>query len=119
MRDYEAGRYLYAGSAKKNFNARIARHLSNRKKLRWHIDYLLVHPEATVEKVWCFSEKITECDIVEALIESGCATAPVSGFGSSDCRCGCPAHLLTLTNSCNNVFNCLEGEIHRPDDNGG
>ena len=35
------GIYIYTGSAKKNIDSRIKRHLSNSKKLHWHIDYLL------------------------------------------------------------------------------
>ena len=37
------GNYIYTGSAKKNIDARIARHIykSKDKKLYWHIDFLL------------------------------------------------------------------------------
>ncbi|MGE5336851.1 MAG: DUF123 domain-containing protein, partial [Gemmatimonadota bacterium] len=39
--DFPAGRYLYTGSARRNLDARIARHLRGIKRLHWHIDYLL------------------------------------------------------------------------------
>jgi Uri superfamily endonuclease len=39
--DFPAGQYLYTGSARRNLEARIARHLRRDKPLRWHIDYLL------------------------------------------------------------------------------
>ncbi len=38
---FPAGRYVYTGSAKRNLDARIARHLRKEKRLRWHIDWLL------------------------------------------------------------------------------
>jgi len=38
---FPAGKYVYTESAKKNMEARISRHLSKSKKLRWHIDYLM------------------------------------------------------------------------------
>jgi len=41
--DFPAGIRLH-GSAKRNFEARIARHLRQEKTLRWHIDYLLAAP---------------------------------------------------------------------------
>src|SRR5512134_2327284 len=39
--DFPAGRYVYTGSARRDLEARIARHLSPAKRLHWHIDYLL------------------------------------------------------------------------------
>ena len=38
---FPTGTYVYTGSAKKNIDKRIERHLSKKKKLHWHIDYLL------------------------------------------------------------------------------
>ena len=38
---FPAGVYVYTGSAKRNLEARIARHCRKDKTLRWHIDYLL------------------------------------------------------------------------------
>lgn len=84
------GRYIYTGSAKRHLEARIARHLSRDKKLRWHIDYLLtamgvtvleVHRSTTEECVW---NQATRGEIV------------VPGFGATDCRRGCGSHLKRL-----------------------
>lgn len=49
--DFPAGSYVYTGSAKAHMEARIARHLSVDKKLRWHIDYLLNACGVHVSKV--------------------------------------------------------------------
>ena len=44
-RTFAAGDYLYTGSARRNLEARIARHLSwgenPQRKRHWHVDYLL------------------------------------------------------------------------------
>ncbi len=44
--EFPAGHYIYTGSAKKNIEARINRHLSQQKSLKWHIDYLLDSQQA-------------------------------------------------------------------------
>lgn len=84
---FAPGRYVYTGSARRNMEARIARHLKKDKPLRWHVDYLLAHPHVRVEQV----ERLDadEC----ALNRAAAGTIPVKGFGASDCRAGCGAHL--------------------------
>jgi Uri superfamily endonuclease len=88
--DFPAGRYVYTGSALRNFEARIARHLSRDKKMHWHIDYLLAAPGVTVREVARFVE--TECLVNQAV--GGEIVAP--GFGASDCRKACGSHLQRL-----------------------
>jgi Uri superfamily endonuclease len=85
-----AGRYLYTGSARRNMDARIARHLRQNKRMRWHIDYLLALPEASVLEVSRHPDE--EC----ALNRRTAGTVPVPGFGASDCRAGCGSHLKYL-----------------------
>jgi Uri superfamily endonuclease len=87
---FPAGDYLYTGSAKRNFEARIARHLRQDKAIRWHIDYLLTAPGATVTKVIRSDEG--ECPLNQRT--SG--VIPIPGFGASDCRAGCGSHLKYL-----------------------
>lgn len=84
---FPTGDYIYTGSAKRNIEARIARHLHKEKKLRWHIDYLLASKHASVTEV----ERLAgdECLLNQQL--SGKIIAP--GFGASDCRAGCGSHL--------------------------
>lgn len=91
--DFPAGDYVYTGSAKRNFEARVARHLRRDKRLRWHIDYLLAAPGVTVVEVIRSVEP--ECVLNQAMA----AAVPVPGFGASDCRQGCGSH-LKLTGPC-------------------
>lgn len=87
---FPPGRYVYTGSAKKNFEARIARHLRQDKKLHWHIDYLLTTPGVTIVDVRRYRE--AECVINRAMP----GTIPVPGFGASDCAERCGSHLKYL-----------------------
>lgn len=87
---FPAGFYLYTGSAKRNMEARIRRHCSKEKRLRWHIDYLLAAPDAEVTEVRTYREG--EC----ALNRQSAGQIIVPGFGASDCRMGCGSHLKYL-----------------------
>ena len=87
---FSPGRYVYTGSARRNIEARIARHLSADKRLHWHIDYLLAAPGVAVVRVRRFRR--AECDLNRA----SRGTIPVPGFGASDCRAGCGSHLKFL-----------------------
>jgi Uri superfamily endonuclease len=87
---FPAGRYIYTGSARRNFESRVARHLRQDKTLRWHIDYLLAMPGVRIVGVRRYIED--ECAINRATPGS----VPVAGFGASDCRAGCGSHLKFL-----------------------
>lgn len=87
---FPAGLYVYTGSARRNIEARIARHLSKKKTLRWHIDYLLASPKAKVVSVKRSSQ--AECDLNQKVR----GEVLVPGFGASDCRNGCGSHLQYL-----------------------
>lgn len=92
---FRKGWYVYTGSARNNLSARINRHLSKDKKLRWHIDYLLTDPPVKV--VGIRTSSVPECEL-------NCNTpgsVPVPGFGSSDCRKKCGSHLKYLGNTGN------------------
>ncbi len=83
---YEKGIYLYIGRARKRLRARIDRHLRSRKKIFWHVDYLL--QKAIIEDVWVRPHFLGECLTaarLEKLLSS--PVAGLKGFGSSDCRC--------------------------------
>ena len=88
--DLPAGRYVYTGSAMRGLEARIARHLRPDKPLRWHVDYLLAGPGVRV--VGVVRSRRPEC----ALNRTVRGSLPVPGFGASDCRAGCGAHLKYL-----------------------
>jgi len=86
------GYYYYVGSALNNLEARINRHLSQEKKIHWHIDYLL--KQATIEHIYY---KITiekeECHIAQKLAKK---LENIPNFGSSDCTC--KSHLYYTNN---------------------
>ena len=84
---FPAGGYVYTGSAKRGLEARVARHLRHDKTLRWHIDYLLAAPGVCVIEVRRSPRE--ECE----LHRSTRGTIVVPGFGASDCRQRCGAHL--------------------------
>lgn len=86
----DAGRYVYTGSAQRNFEARIRRHQAAVKRMHWHIDYLLAVPGVRIVEVRRFSD--AECDVNRRTI----GIIPVPGFGASDCRAGCGSHLKRL-----------------------
>lgn len=89
---FEAGTYVYIGSALGGIEQRIRRHRSKDKKVRWHVDYLLAKARIITTISLPSSSDEMECRAAEVL--SGCegATTPVARFGASDCHC--PAHLL-------------------------
>ncbi len=93
--DFPAGRYVYTGSAKRNIDARIRRHLSQHnkskhKKLRWHIDYLLDSADAMVTNVIKYSQP--ECELNQQVMGS----VICHKFGATDCHAGCGSHLKYL-----------------------
>ncbi len=87
---FPAGRYLYTGSARRNLIARVRRHLSRDKKLRWHIDYLLTAHAVKVVEVSLSRD--AEC----LLNQRAAGEIIVPGFGASDCRARCGSHLRFL-----------------------
>lgn len=88
--DFPAGHYVYTGSARRNLPARVQRHLSSEKKLRWHIDYLLANPSAQIVEVKLFRQG--ECELNKQLA----GNVIVPRFGASDCRRACGSHLKYL-----------------------
>jgi Uri superfamily endonuclease len=105
---FPAGRYIYVGSARRGIAARVLRHkrlaLQKDGKLHWHIDYLLVHrhTELSGEEAW---ENGIECRISKRIAAMSGVTVPVPGFGSSDCRAGCRAHLYLLPSEKSGISN--------------
>lgn len=92
------GYYAYVGSARGpgGLAARLARHMRQRKKLHWHIDYLLGH--ASIVEIWqAPSSQRLECQWARAVLALPGAQINVAGFGSSDC--GCLTHLAYLAPS--------------------
>jgi len=81
--DFKAGYYAYTGSALNSLESRISRHISDKKKIFWHVDYLLKF--GNIVSVWSVeSDKRLECNTG---VRYASITASVKGFGSSDCKC--------------------------------
>ncbi len=93
--NFPAGIYFYCGSAHGlgGLGARLDRHLNDKTPKFWHFDYLKGHIHI-VEIWWQAEPENRECEAVQVLQELEGARVPVNGFGSSDCRRGCHAHLL-------------------------
>ena len=94
--DFPAGRYVYVGSARRGLRARAGRHLRREKPLRWHIDYLTTHPGVRTigaALVAAPPRRLTECRLGRGVRRALGARPVVPGFGASDCRGGCAAHL--------------------------
>jgi len=91
--DIPVGAYTYIGSAlgPGGLAARVGRHLRTRKRLHWHIDYLL--DVANIQEVWGIdSEERLECVWAGRLLRSAGARVIVPHFGASDCDCS--THLI-------------------------
>ena len=90
------GRYAYCGNAHGpgGLRARITRHARAGKAMHWHVDRLTaagrivaIHAEVGAR----------ECGLMARVRAAPGASAPVPGFGSTDCR-SCPAHLAAVPN---------------------
>lgn len=94
---FPGGDYIYLGSAfgPGGIRARLGRHLRGNGKLHWHIDYL--RSAARIEGFW-YSMKVhnLECQMSQDLALLPEAFIPAPGFGASDCRSGCKAHLIAF-----------------------
>jgi Uri superfamily endonuclease len=89
--DLPAGAYAYTGSALGSGGfSRVDRHRRTARGehdvRHWHVDHLLGHPAARIDRVVRSVGVDVECAVAERL-----PNGPVDGFGASDCGCG--AHL--------------------------
>jgi len=89
---YQRGVYAYVGSALAGVEQRVGRHKSQKKRLRWHIDYLLANADILATVAIPGERREVECGMAQALQQCDGASIPVLGFGASDCRCD--SHLL-------------------------
>lgn len=89
VRHFPAGYYVYAGSAKRNLAARLARHRRKRKQMHWHIDYLRQQAEVIAD-IPIRTAADLEHDLAAAVSQIADWTIP--HFGCTDCDC--PSHLF-------------------------
>ena len=114
MHKYRKGYYVYIGSAMNSLVARINRHLSDDKKLHWHIDYLLENKSSEIRDIiFNISDKRIECDLASTIALNG---EEVPKFGCSDCNCS--SHLIYFKrkrdamNSVKNAYDNLDMKYH-------
>jgi Uri superfamily endonuclease len=98
---FEAGDYIYFGSAlgPGGLKARLERHLAGSPpNIHWHLDYLRkwAEPRAVAYVLQTEGERqlAIECMWGRALTQLEGYVAPVPGFGASDCKHSCKAHLI-------------------------
>lgn len=89
---YSRGFYIYVGSALKNLQARLNRHLRKRKKFHWHLDYLR-DSAVNVKGLPLRSSEDLECELASSIKKISAGSK--KGFGSSDCSCD--SHLFFFT----------------------
>lgn len=108
---FEEGYYVYVGSARGfgGLRARIKRHLSRSKKLKWHIDYLTACKNIMVDAVVfsCSRNADTESRLASLLYRE---LAPfIKRFGSSDTRDY--THLFKCTHSLRECLLVIENAM--------
>ena len=99
--DFKKGYYVYVGSAMNYLESRLKRHLSNKKKFHWHIDYLLKKATIT-DIIYNESKRKIECDLSQYISSRTCG---IEGFGCSDCEC--KSHLYHFKNR-NEAIECVK-----------
>ncbi|HKL13800.1 MAG TPA: GIY-YIG nuclease family protein [Halanaerobiales bacterium] len=88
---FAEGFYYYIGSAQKNLQSRVKRHLKDKKNFHWHIDYLLDKADV-VDYYTVEGPKNYECKLFNYLNNKDELKIMLEDFGSSDCSC--VSHLL-------------------------
>ena len=95
---FQSGTYLYFGSAfgPGGVAARVRRHLGASGNRHWHCDYLI--PYSRIEAIYCsYAPTKLECSWTQAVAQLTYASSPVPGFGASDCKEHCRAHLVYIS----------------------
>ena len=93
--EFQPGLYVYTGSAMGGLRARLLRHLSGTKKMRWHIDYFLNDEQASVKKIFLYpAASGQECRQNQKIASIRGALCALRKFGASDCNSGCHSHLI-------------------------
>lgn len=90
--DFPRGYYLYVGSALGGFAGRINRHLKRKKKMRWHIDYLLEKADLLWIDLYGTDSHADECRLNASVAGLPGAAVIAPHFGASDCRCDSHLH---------------------------
>ena len=83
---FEKGYYFYVGSALAGLRTRMERHLGTKKRMHWHIDYLLQYGK--ILEIWYHvGPERHECTWARALHGIPEMEPSEAPFGASDCDC--------------------------------
>jgi Uri superfamily endonuclease len=91
--EFQPGIYVYTGSAMGGLRSRLLRHVSGTKKMRWHVDYFLNNEQASIKKIFLYPAG-QECRQNQKIAAIHGAQFVRFKFGASDCKAGCPDHLI-------------------------
>lgn len=99
FKTFTPGYYSYVGSAQGKGSSslllRVARHQRRKKKLYWHIDYLLNHKNSSVKAVIVVpNEEKIECTVNQLVKKKLKGKTAIPKFGATDCPKYCDGHLL-------------------------
>ncbi|MGY5874886.1 MAG: GIY-YIG nuclease family protein [Candidatus Thorarchaeota archaeon] len=101
----DSGYWVYLGSARGSTSTslehRLRRHFSRKKKIHWHIDYLLTSNAQVELAIWANCEMDMECILAEEIGQRDDFDRGPKGFGSSDCKRECGSHLFFFKGSGN------------------
>lgn len=97
---FNKGYYVYVGSAMNGLESRLKRHLSDSKKLHWHVDYLLKKSE--IADIIYNEKRKVECEISSYISTQALG---IENFGCSDCDCD--SHLYHFK-SRGEAIKCIE-----------
>ncbi len=92
VQHFSKGYYVYVGSAQRNLRKRVERHLRDKKRIRWHIDYLLTRGEV----VDFYAENLPKEFEERMAMKLKERYNFVPKFGASDSKA--PSHLFILNN---------------------
>ena len=103
MQRLDAGCYAYAGRASRALPGRLRRYSviagggAHGYRLRWHVDYLLAHRFASIAAILLADhDPDGECAAARRAAALPGAFPLPGRIGASDCREGCPGHLIRL-----------------------
>ena len=100
--EFKRGIYVYVGSAMNSLESRLTRHLSSKKKMHWHVDYLLKSRNTKILDIIYNTDRKVECEISQYLSSK---TRGITDFGCSDCEC--ESHLYYFKNR-NEAIECVK-----------
>jgi Uri superfamily endonuclease len=92
---FPTGTYIYTGSGMNGLRPRLKRHCGRKKKIHWHIDHLLMLPDARIQKIILYpAAPGQECLQNKRIAARPGAAVILKNFGASDCKSDCVSHLF-------------------------